>query len=482
MIGSIINSLKNQLFLIGNKIQQENLTADYITLELPVEQPITLKPLEINDSFFLCKPDSNFTMLGLGSFLTLKTEGEQRLNLIKTRFSKILNSWYQFKQSDFISPIAFLAFAFDANDPMKDKWTHFPNTLLTIPTVLIKQNDSKQVLQVNIKLQQVKDESLFSEIEDLLTLIFTTQKNQTNSNKNIEFSTQEEYLSGSIKKTWQSLAEKAISQIQSGHFDKLVASRQHSLQTSDKISQVHLIQDLIKYYPSCTILSYHIADKSILAASPERLVTLQHPLIQSDALGGTIFRPEQKNKASNNSSQKYTTPLPFFLKEKNNQTEIELSESEKLLKEHDFISQTIYQSLDPLCHTLKMPVSPYLMKLQNLYHLETPVQGKLMDNYDLFDAIEVLHPTPAVAGLPTQEAKKWLLDNENYHRGWYTGAFGWLDGHKNGDLSVMLRCALINSNKKQLDLFAGAGLVAESTPNAEWLETELKIHTILEML
>ncbi len=138
-----------------------------------------------------------------------------------------------------------------------------------------------------------------------------------------------------------------------------------------------------------------------------------------------------------------------------------------------------------------MPVSPYLMKLHNLYHLETPIQGKLMENNDLFDALEVLHPTPAVAGLPTQKAKQWILENENYDRGWYTGAFGWLDGQKNGDLSVMLRCALIqsddpsnNTEKKssQLDLFAGAGLVAESSPDAEWLETELKMKTILEML
>jgi len=159
-----------------------------------------------------------------------------------------------------------------------------------------------------------------------------------------------------------------------------------------------------------------------------------------------------------------------------------LTENNKLLKEHNFISQSIYQSLDPLCHTLKMPISPFLMKLHNLYHLETPVQGKLMDKHDLFDCIKALHPTPAVAGIPTQQAKQWLLDNENYHRGWYTGAFGWIDANMNGDISVMLRCALIDTDKQEINLFSGAGLVAESDPDSEWQETELKMQTIMEML
>ncbi|MCK5666248.1 MAG: chorismate-binding protein, partial [Thiotrichaceae bacterium] len=68
------------------------------------------------------------------------------------------------------------------------------------------------------------------------------------------------------------------------------------------------------------------------------------------------------------------------------------------------------------------------------------------------------------------------------HRGWYTGAFGWIDANMNGDLSVMLRCALIDTGKQEINLFSGAGLVAESDPDAEWQETELKMQTIIEML
>ena len=526
MIDSLINSLKIQLALLERKSQQEKSVCHYVSLEIPLEHSAPLLPVDINNSFFLSKPDSGITMLGLGSLLTLEAQGNKRFNLIKTEFSNLLNKWYGINNTDSNSPIAFLAFAFDENDPMDGKWDHFPNTLLSIPVVLIKQSHSTQTLGVNIKLNQTCYDSTFKTIEELLKQFFNhseqlikTSKQPVKQASLSDINTRQLILTrkvstkkASTKKIWQTLAKNAIAQIRSGNFDKLVTSRECSLQISPQISVTHLLRKLIKHYPSCTIFSYQVSDKNsgnnannksvktIVAASPERLVSLQHPDIQSDALGGTIFRSaQQKNKSAKDYSEKHSAQLPFFLKQKSNQTEAESSESEKLLKEHYFISQTIYQSLDPLCHTLKMPVSPYLMKLHNLYHLETPVQGKLMANYDLFDAIDVLHPTPAVAGLPTQQAKQWLLENENHHRGWYTGAFGWLDGNNNGDLSVLLRCALVTTeitsevttedsqanhkqNKSELDLFAGAGLIAQSTPDAEWRETELKMQTILEML
>lgn len=120
------------------------------------------------------------------------------------------------------------------------------------------------------------------------------------------------------------------------------------------------------------------------------------------------------------------------------------------------------------------------MMLHNMYHLETLIQGTIKPNYGFFDLIEALHPTPAVAGFPAHKAKRWLVQHEGYNRGWYSGAFGWVDSDFNGELSVMLRCALIKEQK--ITLFAGAGLVAESDPETEWLETEIKMNTILEQL
>ncbi len=480
MIDSLINSLKAQLTALKNDTKLNKSHYRYATLEVPLKQEIPLSAVEINHSFFISQPDSDLTILGLGSLVHLETRDKNRFHSLKTEFSNIIKLWYRPGETDIFSPFAFLGFAFDENDPMDEQWSCFPNTLLTIPVILIKKQHSNQILHINIELHQSSYDSFFDSIKDYLLTLFKPSKKT--SNVVLDTSTD-----SAIQESWKTLAENAITQIQSGSYEKLVTSRQYSLQTLTPVSISRLIQNLISHYPCCTIFSYFNSGTTIVSASPEKLVTLKHPDIQSNALGGTIVRSKQKkDKTADLASQPASASLPFFLKQACNQTINELSEGEKLLKEHQFISQTIYQNLDPLCHSLKMPVSPFLIKLHNLYHLETLVQGKLMAEYDLFDVINALHPTPAVAGLPTQQAKNWLLENENYHRGWYTGAFGWLDGHNNGDLSVMLRCALIqtdeNSQQTKLDLFAGAGIVAGSIAEAEWQETELKMRTILEML
>ena len=476
MIDVLIKSLKSQLSHLETIIEQEKRQYHYTSLQIPLQKTILLSAVNFCDSFFLSQPDSNFTLLGLDSLLTFEANGERRFSSIKNDYSSILKQWYRQEDEKDCSPIAFLAFAFDEDDPMSDHWQSLANTLLTIPRILIREIDSSQFLIVNIALEKSSCHASFTKIEALLQQLFTTalpEADKTQYSSAAPFTINEKYASSAYT-SWQSLTQNAINQIQSGKFDKLVTSRQSTLQSSTKISTPKLVQKLVQYYPGCSILSYHTSDKTIVAASPERLLSIHHSDIQSKAIGGTISR----NKHSGNKP----APLPFFLKQSTEQTCNELAESNKLLKEHHFISQSIYQNLDPLCHTLKMPIAPFLMKLHNLYHLETPVQGKLMDKYDLFDCVNALHPTPAVAGIPTQQAKQWLLDNEKYRRGWYTGAFGWIDANMDGDLSVMLRCALIDINKQAINLFSGAGLVAESDPDAEWQETELKMQTIMEML
>jgi len=468
MIDTLLKTLKKKLYAHCSNnglFLSNNTTYHYTTLEIPVEKPIVLASLDMNNSFFLKQPDSGATLLGLGNFLTLQSKGRDRFSSIKSGYNKMLQLW---KNKEQISPIAFLTFAFDENDPMNEDWSGFPNTLISLPDILIKEtvNDltkrADQSLLININLLQLAEkkinpDEIFLKIEDLLQQyikkILQQKKNVSEISKTGSSST--------MSSSWHALTTKAIDEIQSGRIEKIVTSRQISLTNKKNISIFQLSQQLINKYPGCTILSYHLSGKTIIAASPECLLTLKHHDIQSDAIGGTIHRKTTKKQMQN------------FLSEKN-----------KLLKEHDFIVQDIYQNLDPLCHTLKMTTSPFLMKLHNMYHLETPVQGQLMAQYDLFDVIEKLHPTPAVAGYPGQKAKQWLLDNEHYHRGWYTGAFGYLEnddkGKINGELSVMLRCAVVKKN--QITLFAGAGLVAESDPEMEWQETELKMQTIIECL
>ena len=92
----------------------------------------------------------------------------------------------------------------------------------------------------------------------------------------------------------------------------------------------------------------------------------------------------------------------------------------------------------------------------------------------------VLHPTPAVAGTPTEEAVDWILEREGFDRGWYAAPVGWCDLDGNGELCVALRSALVGESGAVL--FSGAGVVAESIPAEESAETGVKLRALLDVM
>ncbi len=91
-----------------------------------------------------------------------------------------------------------------------------------------------------------------------------------------------------------------------------------------------------------------------------------------------------------------------------------------------------------------------------------------------------LHPTPAVGGTPRGDALAFIEKIETYDRGWYTGGVGWCDPTGDGEVAVALRCALVRAGAAHL--YAGAGIVADSDPEAELVETRLKLRPLLDLL
>ena len=467
MISHIIQSLRQQL----NNLSDSNVhqSARYISLETRLDPPIVLAIPDTHDTFFLSKPETGFSLLGFGTFLSITAWDQQRFNIIKSEFNSILNDWIPANQATTGTlPVAFMGFAFADDDKMTEQWQDLPNTVLIIPELLIREENGEQTLIANFRLDNENQSHYFDRLHKHLSTYLQQHKSISVS----EHHNLPERFNSVMDEDWLQLSHNALSEISAGTFDKLVISRQLSHTLSAPIAIQPLFEKLKQHYPSCTLLCYQYSDKTIIAASPENLLSLQHPFIQSDAIGGTVLREKTTNPSPDSLPARFGHGLLT--------TGNDSVENRKLLKEHLIIAQDIYQRLDPLCQSLKMPVSPVLMKLHNLYHLETPIQGRLMAQFDIFDVINALHPTPAVAGFPADSARQWLLKNENYQRGWYTGAFGWLDGQKNGEFSVMLRCALIKDD--EINLFAGAGLIAESDPELEWYETETKMQTILEML
>lgn len=159
-----------------------------------------------------------------------------------------------------------------------------------------------------------------------------------------------------------------------------------------------------------------------------------------------------------------------------------LMASEKDQREHRLVVEFILDVLSPLCRDLIAPSGPSLVSTRSMWHLGTRIEGRLRNPEDHSSAAlaALLHPTPAVAGTPQGRATDLIRDLEGYDRGFYAGAVGWTDAVGDGDWHVSLRCAEISG--AQARLYAGAGVVEGSDPEAEAEETSGKLVAILQAL
>lgn len=161
--------------------------------------------------------------------------------------------------------------------------------------------------------------------------------------------------------------------------------------------------------------------------------------------------------------------------------------SAKDQQEHRYVVQAIADLLAPLCRQLSVPAQPTLRATASLWHLGTRIAGTLKDlspealaHTSSAALAALLHPTPAVCGTPRAQAAQAIAALEPVPRGFYAGAVGWCDAHGDGDWHVSLRCARVQGHEARL--FAGAGIVAGSSPEAEGAETRAKFNAMLQAL
>ena len=123
---------------------------------------------------------------------------------------------------------------------------------------------------------------------------------------------------------------------------------------------------------------------------------------------------------------------------------------------------------------------PYTARAGQLVHLKTDFLFQLKETGFLGNLLKELHPTPAICGLPKEEAYQFILSNEGYDRRYYSGMVGWLDPKGQTDLYVNLRCMEIRST--EVKLYAGGGILPSSEVRSEWEETTQKMKTMKNIL
>jgi isochorismate synthase EntC len=143
------------------------------------------------------------------------------------------------------------------------------------------------------------------------------------------------------------------------------------------------------------------------------------------------------------------------------------------------VVEHIARALEEVADHIHWPKEPRVRALANVAHLHTPVIARLAPGRGVADVAAALHPTPAVGGVPSAAALRFLAEHEALDRGLYAGLVGWV-GEGRAELAVALRSALVRGNRARL--FVGSGIVLGSSPEGEWEETELKARALLDAL
>ena len=247
--------------------------------------------------------------------------------------------------------------------------------------------------------------------------------------------------------------ERGLELVNGGELHKLVLAVRQSVSLTSPLQPLLLLQRLrYQQAGSCRFLWQRNRQDSFFGASPERLLSLRNGQLRSDALAGTAGRHDHAAA---------------------------LLSSDKDRREHELVVQAITDHLRAQGLQPRRPRRPQLARHGQLVHLHTPITAAAPDQSPLALA-GVLHPTPAVAGLPRREAMGWLRSLEPFDRDGYAAPIGWIDSAGDAELRVAIRCGHARGN--QLDLTAGAGLVRGSVADRELQEVGLKLTVMADQL
>ena len=247
--------------------------------------------------------------------------------------------------------------------------------------------------------------------------------------------------------------------VRAGKLVKVVIARDISV-TSDEIIDLHAV--LLRLRATFGS-SYRYSIDGFIGASPELLVAVQDSTVTSHPLAGTTTRTGDPATDTRLAS--------------------ELQASAKNQIEHRVVVDMVHDTLLPFCSFLDWQPDPSVVSVANVQHLGTSVVGQLnKPTTHVLTLARALCPTPALGGYPTSDAIQFIRDVEGFSRGNYGGAVGWIDTLGNGTWAVAIRCAQLSQDKKSAHLFAGGGIVAQSEPLSELVETQAKFQAMLSAI
>ena len=242
---------------------------------------------------------------------------------------------------------------------------------------------------------------------------------------------------------------KFLDALTSGEQEKLVLSRQKETVRPAGVSIGEAFRRAVeRYIYSYVYLCHTPATGTWMGSTPEILLAGRHGAWQTVALAGTQRLDHGR------------VPTEWDAKNR---------------REQQLVADYIHAQLRTLGIGART-VGPYPARAGELSHLKTEFHFSLPDERRIGEVLDLLHPTPAVCGLPKEKAYDFILRHEGYDRAYYSGFVGLLDPEGETSLYVNLRCVHIQPSK--FTFYAGGGLLASSSLDEEWRETGDKMGTM----
>jgi isochorismate synthase len=241
---------------------------------------------------------------------------------------------------------------------------------------------------------------------------------------------------------------------------KLVLSRTITAHLDGPLPLSSVLRRLRAHEPNCTVFSLPVPEGTFFGASPELLVARSGDRVVCHPLAGTVARGDTARADADAQGR--------------------LVASAKDQMEHRYVVDGIEAMLRPLCSELTVPAAPTLITFRAVAHLGTRIEGRLRAATPVLELLELLHPTPAVGGTPRALALQAIAEAEPVRRGYWAGPIGWVDGHGDGEWMIGIRSARLHPDAHTVTLHAGGGIVADSDPEAEAVEVNVKLASVLD--
>jgi menaquinone-specific isochorismate synthase len=410
------------------------------------------------ERFFWKDPNDEILLIGLG--ITHHIQSDQSAD----RFVHVEQEWERFlKEAKVynpyseigVGPVIFGGFSFD---PYKEKtrlWSQYAESLFYLPSYMLSIINGQAYLTTNIVCTPDDNHTRLAKILDERNQLLASLYQEPEINPAKLLGTQE-----IAPDAWKEAVTGIVSELNDGPLKKVVLARELRLKFDRKVDPGIVLERLNEQQHESFIFALEANGDCFLGASPERLVKKQGDEIFSTCLAGSISRGHSPEEDAVLGEQ--------------------LLHDQKNLIEHQYVVEMIKEALEESCDEIIIPEQPRLMKIRDIQHLYTPVIGKCRKDSSLLQLVERLHPTPALGGLPKQEAVDKIREVEELDRGLYAAPIGWMDYRGNGEFAVAIRSGLIQGN--ETSLFAGCGVVADSDCDSEYAETSLKFRPMLRAL